>query len=100
MRATTKAFVVDAWSGTWTLEKALAHRAPECTQTMLPTSQGAKPLGNDEWAAYFKKMEGKVWDAKVKCFDCRHGRQPTDRRPDGNVRVHCGPGSEKDRVLL
>lgn len=65
MHATTKAFVEDGWSGKWSLEKAMAHRAPECLHTMLPTSQGVPKRNNEEWAAYFKNVEGLIWDAKV-----------------------------------
>lgn len=66
MYATTKAFVEDVWSGKWSLDKTMAHRATDCIQTMLPTSQGVPKRNNAEWAAYFKNIEGLVWDAKVR----------------------------------
>lgn len=67
MHATARAFVEDGWSGTWSLEKAMAPRAPDCIHTLLPTSQGVPKRNNEEWAAYFKNVEGLIWDAKVRC---------------------------------
>ena len=65
MLATTKAFVVDGWSGKWAMEKVMKDRAPECIHTILPTSQDVPKRNNEEWAAYFKNVEGLIWDAKV-----------------------------------
>lgn len=74
MRATTRAFVEDTWDGTWTLEKTMLHRAPECIQVILPSSQGNLKFNNEEWAVYFKRLEGRVWDSKV-CASSSNGSQ-------------------------
>ena len=66
MRTTTTAFVEGVWSGKWTLEKTLVHRAPDCIHTMLPTSLGVPKRDNEEWAAYFTRIEGLIWDAEVR----------------------------------
>lgn len=64
MRATTEAFV-HAFDGQWTVEAAMAPRAPECEHTILPSSLGMPRRNNDEWAANFSRIAGLVREAKV-----------------------------------
>ena len=64
MRATAEAFVM-SFDGRWSTEAAMAHRAPECEHTMLPSSLGSPKRSNAEWAANFKQIEAVGIDAKV-----------------------------------
>ena len=66
MRAATRDFVVEGWSGRWTAEKVLKQRSPDCIHTVLPSSQQVPKRTNDEWAAYFSNVEGLIWDATVR----------------------------------
>lgn len=64
MRATTEALVM-AFDGPWSLEAALAPRAPECEHTILPSSLGTPKRNNAEWATYFKRIEAIGINGKV-----------------------------------
>ena len=64
MRATTESLVM-AFDGPWSLEAALAPRAPECEHTVLPSSLGIPKRNNGEWTAYFKQIEAIGIDGKV-----------------------------------
>ncbi|KAL8728176.1 MAG: hypothetical protein Q9166_005570 [cf. Caloplaca sp. 2 TL-2023] len=38
---------------TWTLENIMNMRASQCTNYVLPTSLGQKPMNNEEYVAFF-----------------------------------------------
>lgn len=100
LHANTKAFVEDVWSGKWILDKTLAHRAPECVHTLLPKSQGVPKRNNEEWAGYFKNVEGLVWGAKVSSSLFLVFSICANSLVDDNARIHRRSSTEADCVLV
>lgn len=64
MKATTEAFL-HAFNGDWAEDATLTQRAPDCIQTIMPSSVGKIIRGKDEWAAYFKPLAPRIKGAKV-----------------------------------
>nr|POF16684.1 hypothetical protein CFP56_71325 [Quercus suber] len=69
MRSGTEALVM-AFDGTWTLDAAMAPRAPECLHIIIPSSMKLDPKTNDEWASSFKNVE------KIVCRSSFDGETP------------------------
>jgi len=66
MRTTAEGFV-HSFDGRWSPGATIQYRAPECEQSMLPSTLGlgTAKKNNEEWAAHFKRLDGLVTNAKV-----------------------------------
>nr|POF13556.1 austinol synthesis protein h [Quercus suber] len=71
MRTTTDLFL-HAWDGDWTAktnEISVSYRAPQCQHIMVPDSLGIPTRSNEEWSKYFKNIEGRITEAKMRIHD-------------------------------
>ncbi|KAK0851737.1 hypothetical protein LTS02_012641 [Friedmanniomyces endolithicus] len=70
MRTTAEGFV-HSFDGRWSPGATIQYRAPECEQSMLPSTLGlgTAKKNNEEWAAHFKRLDGLVTNAKITIHD-------------------------------